>query len=254
MRALAHHELALHSLNLGLFDDVGPHLDAADAWDQDPRAQVFDDDSAHAERMVFRACLRALWEFLRDEGTELPFAELWEQHGHPFARTYIGLFAAQVHQLLDDAPGAELWSRRSLDAAAAADLHVFEVTVDVGVGWAETARRAPDPAGLPAVVERLTGRRAGEFDAGMIERYGFLLAADLELRAGQPAEALALLDTGLEGRGARYFDAENHRLAAVALRALGREDDADLRAAHGLELADRQGARRFARRLRDGGL
>ena len=105
MRALAHHELALHSLNLGRFDDVGPHLDEADAWDRDPNAQVFDDDRAQGERLVFRACLRALWHFLRDEGTEAPFVELWEHNDHPFARTYIGLFAAQVHQLLDDAAG-----------------------------------------------------------------------------------------------------------------------------------------------------
>ena len=254
MRAVAHHELALHSLNIGRFDDVGPHLDAADAWDRDPHAQVFDDDSAHSERIVFRACLRALWEFLRDEGTELPFVELWEQHHHPFARTYVGLFAAQVHQLLDDAPGAGLWARRSVDAAAAANLHVFEVTMDVGVAWSEAAQRPPDPAGLPATVERLTGRRSGDFDAGMIDRYSHLLAADLALRAGSAADALTLLDAGLQGRGARYFDAELHRVAAIALRAMGRDEEAVDRTAVGLELAERHGARRFARRLREGGL
>ena len=209
MRALAHHELALHSLNLGRFDDVGPHLDEADAWDRDPNAQVFDDDRAQSERLVFRACLRALWHFLRDEGTEAPFVELWEHNDHPFARTYIGLFAAQVHQLLDDARRVRgLWAERSLASASAADLHVFEVTVDVGVAWAEAPAQPPDPAAVPAVVERLTGPRSGDFEAGMIDRYSHLLAADLALRAGLAAGGADARRRRPAGRGARYFDVE----------------------------------------------
>ena len=88
----------------------------------------------------------------------------------------------------------------------------------------------------------------------MIDRYSHLLAADLALRAGLAAEALALRRRRPRGRGARYFDVEHHRLAAVALSAMGRGAEADERAvAIGLELAEQQGARRFARRLRDGG-
>ena len=88
----------------------------------------------------------------------------------------------------------------------------------------------------------------------MIDRYSHLLAADVALRAGLASEALALVDAGLLGRGARYFDVELHRLGAVALNAMGRGAEADSRVAIGLALAEQQGARRFARRLRAGGL
>ena len=142
------------------------------------------------------------------------------ERGHPFpkaAALMIGVYAAVVRR------DPELLRERAAGAAALATKWGFGVLQSVAtapLGWAQAMEGDPG-AGAALLRQGLT--HWAETGTHVSRPVLLGLLAEVEELAGQPGEALRLLEdalTQIERSGERYFEAELHRLKGESLLAV----------------------------------
>jgi tetratricopeptide (TPR) repeat protein len=184
-----------------------------------------------------------------DEGAALIEAAIDQTRGlTPLVQAGVLTSAALVAGLRRDPTLAGAYAAEAL--ALAAKLPAWLSYVTAVHSWARAVAEG-DPADLPRLRQSLDDIQAR--GAQHLVPWGLGLLAEAELLAGQPDDALGLLDDAL-GRvarsGERMYEAELHRLRGGALLACAPPRPAEANEALGtaVAVAERQGAELLARR------
>jgi DNA-binding winged helix-turn-helix (wHTH) protein/predicted ATPase len=160
----------------------------------------------------------------------------------PSSQALALMFAAMVHQFRRDATAVRACADLSRAIAVDLGMSFWQAGGTILCGWA--AAEAGDRAGGLAMLR--DGLDAWQATGSITYRTYFLaLLAEVLIRDGQTAAALATLDEalGLVGpTGERLFEAELHRLRGEALRSAA-HPDAEGCFRQALAVARRQGAR-----------
>jgi DNA-binding SARP family transcriptional activator len=150
-----------------------------------------------------------------------------DRSGHGFTRA----FAGTVEGLVSAMDGSPEWAADTLAwTTSGHDLDEYglgTLWLTTISAWADGMRGEPAPA---ADRLREASGRLDEIGARVCMTQYRAMLAELELRAGRPAAALAATEDAIErtGRhGERYWYPELERLRAVALDALGRHGEAE---------------------------
>jgi predicted ATPase len=152
-------------------------------------------------------------------------------------------FGGVVHQILGNREGVEARCNELAQIAADAGFRFWQAGATVLRGW--TLAEAGDPEAGRLEIQR----GADEWRATGAEYmlpYFLALLAQVELKAGRPQAALALLEEArirVERTGERWFAAEIFRLQGEVLVTLNCLADANSCLAHALETAAAQQAR-----------
>ncbi|MFE8604769.1 protein kinase domain-containing protein [Archangium violaceum] len=178
--------------------------------------------------------------------------ELARRIGHPHTTATVLNYICVACQLRREARCALEWSAQAIALAHEHGFRASEIWATLIQGWA-MAELGQARAGLKLIRESIAAWRGPGISAGLFH-HDLGLLAELHLKLGQPHEALALLNEGLERaptEGQHFYEAELHRLRGEALRVLGHELDARECFLRAIQVAHRQGARAFEQRARE---
>ncbi|AKJ08458.1 putative ATPase [Archangium gephyra] len=173
--------------------------------------------------------------------------ELAGRIGHANTRAYTLLYAALSLQVRGDARGTLALAEECHALASERWLRLFIEWSGLLRGWA-LARLGRPAEGLAQMREFLGRWRMTGLRAGMPHNLGLL--AEVHLGLGEPREAWVAVQEGLrwvEAVGERSYEAELHRIGAVAHQALGQEQEAHASLLVAVRIAREQGAGEFER-------
>ena len=137
-----------------------------------------------------------------------------------YALTTAGIQFAFLHQFRDEPESCRFWAEATIRLAETQGFPFRATQAEMLAGWCDGVEGDP----VAAIEEIASGlARYRETGARMDEPYFLGLLADIELRAGRPAEALAWLDEAATVIAATtrsfFYEPELHRLRALALMA-----------------------------------
>lgn len=186
-----------------------------------------------------------------DRGLELVrrSREIAHRLGHHFSLAFAETRLARIHQFRREPEAVAEHARAALELARRHGFPYQRALAGTLLGWSESVRStgqgdASPEAGLEAI---RTGLQAQlEIGAVMDRPYGLGLLADALLVADRPGEVRSVVDDALSllrrGTGSYFWEAELHRLRAVASMRLGDPGRADESLETALRKAREQGA------------
>jgi predicted ATPase len=169
---------------------------------------------------------------------------------HPFSLALALVFAAAVHQIRRDAPGARAHAAEAGAVAREQNFRLMQAWAGALEGWAMVEQHAP---GLALIQESIRAARATGSDQFQPHLLGLLADAHRRQRApGAGLDAIAEALAIVHRSGERFYEAELHRLRGE-LRVMaggGAATVADAEEAFrlALDISSRQGARLLALR------
>jgi DNA-binding SARP family transcriptional activator/tetratricopeptide (TPR) repeat protein len=144
----------------------------------------------------------------------------------PYVEAFVHSFHARLAALERDPETALAAAPRAIDIAEAHGFSLLAAHAVIPLGWAQAAQGEPE-AGLAAIERGLaTLHRSGQ---RILTPFHRGLQAEVLLGLGDSSAALALLDEALgesDARGGGFETPGLHHLRALALDALGRDEEA----------------------------
>jgi class 3 adenylate cyclase/predicted ATPase len=165
--------------------------------------------------------------------------------GHPFSLAYALTCAAALHQFRRDGHATQAQVEAAITVSTEQELPYWMAWGTVLRGWA-LAAQGHEVEGLMQMRQGLAAYRAT--GAELLRPYFLTLLAEAYGRVGQTAEGLRGLTEALAlvySNGARFYEAELHRLKGDLLWAHAAEDDAAVQASlrQALDISKRQQAK-----------
>lgn len=174
-----------------------------------------------------------------------------EAAGQPYALAFAHSFHARLAVLQRDPKATRKAATRAIEIAAA---HGFPLLIEhatIPMGWAHAMQGEPE-RGLAAIQDGLTALHIS--GQRILTPFHQALQAQVLLQLGDPGRALAVLDEAItedSARGGGFEAAELHHLRGLALRELGRGDEALMSLRTALAIAQEQGAHLVEQRATD---